>query len=426
MKVIEVNGLSKRYALYSRRLDKIKEAFSIKGKSYHQDFWALKNINFSVDKGECVGIVGLNGSGKSTLLKIMSDIIRPSSGSISVQGKVSALLELGSCFNLNYTGLENIYLNAMLLGLTEEQTREKLNEILEFADIGEFINQPVRIYSSGMFVRLAFAIAVAVEPDILLIDEAISVGDVFFQQKCFQRMKEMTQNTTVLLVSHDMDAITRFCTRCIVLSRGEIVYDGETKNAVMEYIKIRQGEIKKTKENSEKERYDIETEHFRIPDSSKYSGKMDAVIKKYYYTVEDIPFAETCCENQRWKIMMNVWAERSISELIIGYQVRDKYGNEIFGENSLTSGYGIQKLNRGENLISFELRWPELRPGDYFITLGIGEGKAVFDQTEQCWINQVIHIQNVTCNKIVYGLFNQKIEKLCVNASEEKNERVEI
>ena len=186
--VVEVMNIRKKYPLYEKKRDKIREAFSVTGRKYHKDFEALKGISFSVEKGECVGIIGLNGSGKSTLLKILTGVVQPTAGEIRTNGKIAALLELGAGFNPEYTGMENIYLNTLLMGYTRAQTEEKIPEILEFADIGDFINQPVKIYSSGMFVRLAFAIAITVDPDILIIDEALSVGDVFFQQKCYNKI----------------------------------------------------------------------------------------------------------------------------------------------------------------------------------------------------------------------------------------------
>ena len=203
---IEVNSIRKKYPLYKNKRDKIREAFSITGKKYHRDFEALKGISFQVSKGECVGIIGLNGSGKSTLLKILTGVIQPTEGNVVTVGKIAALLELGAGFNPEYTGLENIFLNTLLMGYTRVETESRLQEILDFADIGDFINQPVKIYSSGMYVRLAFAMAITVNPDILVIDEALSVGDVFFQQKCYNKIREFAEKSTVLIVTDD-----RFC-----------------------------------------------------------------------------------------------------------------------------------------------------------------------------------------------------------------------
>lgn len=232
--VIEVSGIKKRYPLYQKKSDKIREAFSITGKKYHKDFEALKGVSFSVSKGECIGIIGLNGSGKSTLLKILTGVIQPTEGSIETRGKIAALLELGAGFNPEYTGLENVFLNTLLMGYTRAETERRLQEILAFADIGDFINQPVKIYSSGMYVRLAFAIAITVDPDILVIDEALSVGDVFFQQKCYNKIREFAEKSTVLIVSHDLNSITKFCKRILVMNNGVLIFDGNAKDAVVD------------------------------------------------------------------------------------------------------------------------------------------------------------------------------------------------
>ena len=222
MNAIEVKNVKKTYALYNNKKDKVKEAFSLTGKKYHKNFDALNGVSFDIEKGQCVGIIGLNGSGKSTMLKILAGVLTQTSGEVTINGKVSALLELGAGFNPEFTGMENIYLNSMIMGFTREETEEKLQEILEFADIGDFIYQPVKLYSSGMFVRLAFAIAITVNPDILIVDEALSVGDVFFQQKCYKRIKELAGKSTVLIVSHDLNAMTKFCKRIIVMNKGNL------------------------------------------------------------------------------------------------------------------------------------------------------------------------------------------------------------
>ena len=190
---IEITDVKKVYPLYRKKNDKLREALSLRGKAYHTDFEALKGISFRIPRGDCVGIIGLNGSGKSTILKILSGVVKATSGEAKTNGKVAALLELGAGFNPGYTGLENIYLNMLLMGFTRKETDEKLPQILEFADIGDFIYQPVKYYSSGMFVRLAFSVAVTAEPDILIIDEALSVGDVFFQQKCYNKIRQLAQ-----------------------------------------------------------------------------------------------------------------------------------------------------------------------------------------------------------------------------------------
>ncbi len=227
--IIEVTNLSKAYKLYDKKSDRLKEAFSFTKKKYHRQFFALNDLNLSIRRGENFGIIGTNGSGKSTLLKILSGVVTQTSGTVKVDGKVSALLELGAGFNPEYTGLENIALHGTMMGYSSAEMAIKREEIISFADIGDFINQPVKTYSSGMFARLAFATAVNVDPDILIVDETLSVGDMRFQIKCLHRMKDMMEHgTTILFVSHDISTIRRFCTRCAWINNGVLQAVGET------------------------------------------------------------------------------------------------------------------------------------------------------------------------------------------------------
>ena len=225
---ISVKDVTKIYRLYEKPIDRLKEAMSITHKNYHRDFYALNGISFDVNKGETVGIIGTNGSGKSTILKIITGVLTPTTGEVEVDGVISALLELGAGFNMDYTGIENIFMNGTMMGFSRKEMEAKLQDILEFADIGDFVYQPVKTYSSGMFVRLAFALAINVEPEILIVDEALSVGDVFFQAKCYRRMEEIRKNgTTILMVTHDMGAIIKYCDRVVVLNKGAYIAQGE-------------------------------------------------------------------------------------------------------------------------------------------------------------------------------------------------------
>ena len=236
---ISVQGVSKIYKLYDKPIDRLKEAVSLTHKSYHRDFFALSDISFDVKKGETVGIIGTNGSGKSTILKIITGVLSPTTGTAEVSGNISALLELGAGFNSEYTGLENIYMNGTMMGFSRQEMERRMDDILRFADIGDFVNQPVKTYSSGMFVRLAFALAINVDPEILIVDEALSVGDVFFQAKCYRRMEEMMKNgTTILMVSHDMGSIIKYCDKVVLLNRGHFVAQGEAGKMVDLYKKI--------------------------------------------------------------------------------------------------------------------------------------------------------------------------------------------
>ena len=219
---IEVRDVTKIYKLYEKPIDRLKESLHPSHKSYHKDFHALNGISFAVERGQTVGIIGTNGSGKSTILKIITGVLTPTSGQVKVDGKISALLELGAGFNSDYTGIENIYMNGTMMGYSRKEMDEKLQDILDFAEIGDFVYQPVKTYSSGMFVRLAFALAINVEPEILIVDEALSVGDVFFQSKCYRRMEEIRKSgTTILMVTHDMKSARRG-NRIIYLKDGTI------------------------------------------------------------------------------------------------------------------------------------------------------------------------------------------------------------
>lgn len=412
MNVVEAKNIKKIYPLYKSKKAKLKEAFSITGKKYHDDFYALKGVSFEIQKGECVGIIGINGSGKSTLLKILAGVLTQTEGELMINGKISALLELGAGFNPEYTGMENIFLNGMIMGFTEDEMKEKLDDILQFADIGDFINQPVKVYSSGMFVRLAFAISITVEPDILIIDEALSVGDVFFQQKCYKKIKELAGKSTVIIVSHDMNAMTKFCKRIIVMNKGDKVFDGEPNDAITKYFKIKQGAEKDASQfsNNETTSTEFEFENYKEPIKDTRSGKMDLIIEKYYYSINDIAFAESCEKDDVIDVSMIINSEIDIDDVIVGYQVRDKYGNEVFGETSLTSRVMQYPIKAGVNKIDFTFSWPEIREGDYFITLGIGEGTEVLNQVEQCWINNAIHLSVTTHGKTIFGVFNHSME----------------
>ncbi|NJD22533.1 MAG: ABC transporter ATP-binding protein [Melioribacter sp.] len=237
--VVKLENVSKYYKLYSSPKDRLKEALNPFGKKYHKEFYALKDISFELNKGECLGVIGKNGMGKSTLLKIIAHVIPPSSGKISVNGNVSALLELGTGFNPEFSGRQNIYFYGTILGFSKNQIEEKIEEIIRFADIGEYIDQPVKTYSSGMFVRLAFSVQTSLEPDILIVDEVLSVGDIFFQQKCHSRIEKLlSKGTSLIIVSHDMQLIEKYSNSTLVLSNGELLYRGNPHSAIQKYYSL--------------------------------------------------------------------------------------------------------------------------------------------------------------------------------------------
>ena len=255
---IKVDKVSKVYHLYDRQRDRLKEALNLTKKKCYREHFALDQLDFEIKKGETVGIIGTNGSGKSTILKIITGVLNPTDGEVTVDGRISALLELGAGFNMEYTGIENVYLNGTMIGFTKQEIDCRLNDILEFADIGDFVNQPVKTYSSGMFVRLAFAVAINIDPEILIVDEALSVGDVFFQSKCYHKFEEFKKmGKTILFVSHDLGSITKYCDRSILLNKGHKLFEGTPKEAVDLYKRVLVNQL----EDNEEENGKIAWEH---------------------------------------------------------------------------------------------------------------------------------------------------------------------
>ena len=257
---ITVDHVSKLYKLYDKPSDRFKEAMGLTKKKLYREHYALRDVSFHVRRGESIGIIGTNGSGKSTMLKIITGVLNPTEGQVNVNGRISALLELGAGFNGEYSGIENVYLNGTMNGFSREEIDARMDDILRFADIGEFVNQPVKTYSSGMFVRLAFAVAINIEPEILIVDEALSVGDVFFQAKCFRKFEEFREmGKTLLMVSHDLSSISKYSDKVILLNQGTMVDEGEPKYIVDLYKRFlvhQEGnpeEEKKQKEEAQKE-----------------------------------------------------------------------------------------------------------------------------------------------------------------------------
>lgn len=281
---IEIENLSKVYKLYNRPIDRLKETLSITHKSYHSDFYALNNINLFIRKGETVGLIGKNGAGKSTLLKIITGVLSPTSGTVKINGRISSLLELGAGFNPEYTGIENIYLNGTLMGMSKKEIDERMQDILDFADIGEFVYQPVKTYSSGMYVRLAFSVAINVEPDILIVDEALAVGDARFQLKCLKKLERMKEKKiTILFVSHSIEMLKSFTDKAVLLSKGEVISIGLPEKIGLEYYKMLFGDDVSNKENDTNEKLMLDcndNDCVIYPDNIKAYGKGGASIER--------------------------------------------------------------------------------------------------------------------------------------------------
>ena len=275
-KIISVDQVSKVYRLYDKPIDRLLESISLRKKSYHKDFYALRDISFSVGRGEAVGIIGTNGSGKSTMLKIITGVLSATTGKVESRGSICALLELGAGFNQDYTGIENIYMNGTMMGFSKAEMDEKLPAILEFADIGDFVYQPVKSYSSGMFVRLAFALYISIDPEVLIVDEALSVGDVFFQAKCYHRMDELKRKgTTILMVTHDLGSVMKYCDRVVLFHKGEKVGEGLPGQMVDKYKKILAGKDPHAEQFMEEQNFlgNVDGEATRTVNASGTTGQ---------------------------------------------------------------------------------------------------------------------------------------------------------
>lgn len=418
---IVVKNLGKIYRLYEKPQDRFKELFNFGHRTYYTEYQALKNVSFSVQKGETLGIIGCNGAGKSTLLKLITGVITPTEGSVQTSGVISALLELGTGFNPEYNGYENIFLNGSMRGLSDEEITSKLDDIVQFADIGTYMNQPVKTYSSGMFARLAFSVMVHFKPEILIVDEALSVGDVFFQQKCNAYMKEQMKGVTKLLVTHDMNSIANMADRVILLDKGEIIREGKPLEVIEDYLKRMHSSV-----------FANNTDFVRQSDSVPLSNHdFEADSNWINVTSEDIGGANelkiTQCQllinntltdvakaNDEIQINLVIESFKECGNIIIGYTFKDKYGNSIFAQNTLGANIRVEDIRSSSKyLISIRFRWPEIKEGDYFLTLGIGEGEDQMVHKIQCWAHNIIHVESIAL-KPMHGIFNHVIDEFLV------------
>ena len=375
---IEVLKLSKAYKIYDNNKDRVKEILPFFKESYHRDFYAVNNVSFSIKKGEIVGIIGKNGSGKSTILKLITGVLTPTDGVVNVNGKISALLELGTGFNPEMTGIENIYLNGSIVGFSKREIDKKVSDILDFADIGDFIYQPVKSYSSGMFVRLAFAVAINIQPDILIVDEALAVGDMQFQMKCMSYMKRLFESgATVLLVSHDLASIKSLCTRAIYMDKGKVIKDGPSGDVVNFYSQICREEMSKLDGESDRPIFFIDK--IKKSQSGFYiDNTFDERVKNFRQgngearicNIEvldtnglNITVAEF---NQLVEIRIHIMVNRD-TVFGVGYHIRDDKSIEILGSNTVLEGVGEIKCNKGDCFtIGFKTRLPLIQ-GNYSI-----------------------------------------------------------
>ncbi|MDO4939094.1 MAG: ABC transporter ATP-binding protein [Lachnospiraceae bacterium] len=402
---IKVNNVTKTYKLYDKPIDRLKESLS--RRQYHRPFNALNDVSFEVEKGTTVGIIGTNGSGKSTMLKIITGVLSQSGGTVETEGNISALLELGAGFNMDYTGIENIYMNGTMMGFTRSQMDEKLEDILEFAEIGDFVYQPVKTYSSGMFVRLAFALAINVDPDILIVDEALSVGDVFFQAKCYKRMEEIRQNgTTILMVTHDMGSIIKYCDKVVVLNRGDKIAEGPAGEMVDLYKKILAGKYG-TDEEEENEDEPLSSQITVNPNRTEY-GDGRARIIDFGLFDEKGEATNLLLKGEYFTIREKIRFHEKIAAPIFTYTIKDRKGTELTGTNTMYEAADVPPAEPGD-VYEVEFRQKmTLQGGDYLLSMSC----TSFEGGVHTVYHRLYDVANITVisNKNTVGIYDMESE----------------
>lgn len=384
-KVIQVQNLSKMYKLYEKPSDRLKEALGFSKKKRYKEHYALQNVSFDVKEGECVGIIGVNGSGKSTVLKIITGVLHPTEGEVRVDGRISALLELGAGFNMEYSGLENVYLNGTMIGFTKEEIDSRLSDILAFADIGDFIHQPVKTYSSGMFVRLAFAVAINIDPEILIVDEALSVGDVFFQAKCFHKFDEFKkQGKTILIVSHDLSSIAKYCDRVLLLHRGELLDQGTPKAMIDLYKQLLVGQEPVKQRTGEPgvsgggeavsvaapgEKDDWRAGFSVNPNVLEY-GEKQAQIRSFVVLDEKGNQSNAIEKGSTFQIKVRIHFNEDVQDPISTYTFKNIQGTAITGTNTMFEGVHIDHSRAGDEVIVTFTQQMNLQGGEYLLSFG--------------------------------------------------------
>ena len=371
---ISVEGVKKIYKLYQKPFHRVLDALGV-GKHHYKEHEALKGIDFQINQGECVGIIGTNGSGKSTILKIITGVVNPSEGRVVVDGRISALLELGAGFNMEYNGIENVYLNGTMLGFSKEEITAKLDAILEFADIGDYVYQPVKTYSSGMFVRLAFAVAINIEPEILIVDEALSVGDVFFQAKCYHKFEEFKQmGKTIVFVSHDLSSIQKYCDRVILLNKGEKLGEGAARDMIDAYKQVLVGQY----QAPEEEETLLDDEQIRAlaaqqaghnPQLLEY-GTKEAEIFDYYITDEKGVRTTAIVKGTKFTIHYKVRFHADKPAPIFTYKFKNARGTEITGTNTMYEKAFLESVSTGDVKEVTFTQVMSLQGGEYLLSLG--------------------------------------------------------
>ena len=426
--MIKAENITKIYKLYNKPIDILKEAIRIPRKSYHRDFYALNDVSFSVSKGESFGIIGVNGSGKSTLLKIVTGVLKATSGSVKTNGTIAALLELGAGFNMDYTGIENIYMNGTMMGFSRKEMDEKLDKILDFADIGDFVYRPVKQYSSGMFVRLAFALSIAVEPDILIVDEALSVGDIFFQAKCYKRMDELKKNgTTIVMVTHDLGAVMRYCDRAMVLNSGTKVAEGKPHDMIDLYKKILAGhDIEKelneksiiediVKNGLTEDKVESWKSQMNINKDANIYGDNTAEIIDFGIFDENKKLTSVIMKGEIFYIKEKIKINKKIINPIFTYTIKDKRGVELSGTNTMFEAVDTKIAEDGD---IYEVEFKQkmnLQGGEYLISMSC----TSYEENEFKVHHRMYDVLgiNVISNKNTVGVYDMESEVKVVKSN---------
>ena len=385
---IAVQNVCKIYKLYDKPMDRLKEALGLTRNVKHREHFALNNVNFQVKQGECVGIIGTNGSGKSTILKIITGVLNPTSGAVTVNGRISALLELGAGFNQEYSGMENIYLNGTMNGFSNAEIDAKLQDILDFADIGDYVHQPVKTYSSGMFVRLAFSVAINIEPEILIVDEALSVGDVFFQAKCYHKFEEFKKmGKTIMIVSHDLSSIAKYCDRVILLNQGVKLGEGSPKEMIDDFKRVLVGQYELPEQKSEQSLLnDAEVQeavHTKAAVQKRARegnaentktleyGTREAEIEEIYIVDDRGVSTNAILKGMEFGIYMKVRFHQDLPAPIFAFSIKTAKGTEITGTNTMFEKAFLESVSAGsEKLVSFTQKM-SLQGGEYLISFGV-------------------------------------------------------
>lgn len=429
---ISVKNISKRFEMYERPHHRLFQFFAGGRRKYYKEFWALENIDFDVYRGECVGIIGRNGAGKSTLLQIIAGILQPTRGTVTIHGKVAALLELGSGFNPEFSGRDNVFMNAAILGIPHERIAEKFKEIAAFADIGEFIERPVKTYSSGMLVRLAFAVQAMCEPDILIIDEALAVGDIFFQQKCLRSIKQLVlKGTTILFVSHSMATVQSFCSRCLYLKRGCPPQIGSATEMCDKYLNDTTEPVSRTTSpdviddanlfHAISVREKSATSRFRedpgfIRRSSEHSGSEEAVFTALDFYDASGKKISSCRPNETITAVASVFARRDIPQgASAGLLCRNRDNVDCFGLNTHSYGFCLPPLKAGRRYtIEWSFSMP-LLPSTYIFGLGLKPEALTNSFFHRVFSVAVLDVLYPSEGKVNTGLVSVPSCKIAIN-----------